>query len=107
MRFGIFLAPFHAVEENPTNAIERDFELVEHLDNLGYDEAWIGEHHSGGFEIIASPEVFKFIINAGMISPKASNSFMPIGSVNRIELAITPTIGTASVPIPETDAGKT
>ena len=32
--------------------------LVEHLDQLGYDEAWIGEHHSGGFEIIASPEVF-------------------------------------------------
>ena len=41
-----------------------------------------------------------------MISPKASNSFMPIVSLNRIELAITPTIGTASVPIPETDAGK-
>jgi limonene 1,2-monooxygenase len=58
LRFGIFLAPFHAVEENPTNAIDRDFELVEHLDHLGYDEAWIGEHHSGGFEIIASPEVF-------------------------------------------------
>ena len=58
MRFGIFLAPFHPVEENPTNALERDFELVEHLDHLGYDEAWIGEHHSGGFEIIASPEVF-------------------------------------------------
>jgi len=32
--------------------------LVEHLDQLGYDEAWIGEHHSGGFEIIASPEIF-------------------------------------------------
>ena len=58
MRFGIFLAPFHTVEENPTNAIDRDMELVEHLDHLGYDEAWIGEHHSGGFEIIASPEVF-------------------------------------------------
>ncbi len=29
-----------------------------HLDRLGFDEAWIGEHHSGGFEIIASPEVF-------------------------------------------------
>ena len=25
---------------------------------LGYDEAWIGEHHSAGYEIIASPEVF-------------------------------------------------
>ena len=58
LKFGIFLAPFHPVEENPTNALDRDFELVEHLDHLGYDEAWIGEHHSGGFEIIASPEVF-------------------------------------------------
>ena len=58
LRFGIFLAPFHALEENPTNAIDRDMELVELLDRLGYHEAWIGEHHSGGFEIIASPEVF-------------------------------------------------
>ena len=58
MRFGIFLAPFHPVEENPTNAIDRDMELVEHLDHLGYHEVWVGEHHSGGFEIIASPEVF-------------------------------------------------
>ncbi len=31
---------------------------MEFLDRLGYDEAWIGEHHSGGFEIIASPELF-------------------------------------------------
>ena len=58
LRFGIFLAPFHALEENPTNAMDRDMELLEHLDHLGYHEAWIGEHHSGGFEIIASPEVF-------------------------------------------------
>ncbi len=58
MRFGIFLAPFHAAGQNPTLAIERDLELVQHLDRLGYDEAWIGEHHSGGVELIASPEVF-------------------------------------------------
>lgn len=58
LRFGIFLAPFHAVDENPTLAIERDFELVQQLDRLGYHEAWIGEHHSAGYEIIASPEVF-------------------------------------------------
>ncbi len=58
LRSGIFLAPFHALDENPTLAIERDLELVQHLDRLGYHEAWIGEHHSGGFEIIASPEVF-------------------------------------------------
>ena len=58
LRFGIFLAPFHSVTENPTAALRRDFELVEWLDELGYDEAWIGEHHSAGMEIIASPEVF-------------------------------------------------
>jgi len=58
LRSGIFLAPFHPLEENPTLALERDLDLLVHLDRLGYHEAWIGEHHSGGFEIIASPEVF-------------------------------------------------
>jgi limonene 1,2-monooxygenase len=58
MRFGIFMAPFHPAGENPTLLIDHDLDLVEHLDRLGYDEAWIGEHHSAGTEIIASPEIF-------------------------------------------------
>ena len=58
LRFGAFVAPFHPVDENPSLAIERDFELVQWMDRLGYDEAWIGEHHSAGYELIASPEVF-------------------------------------------------
>ena len=58
MKFGIFMGPFHASNENPTLSIERDLELIEFLDYLGFDEAWIGEHHSGGWEIISSPEVF-------------------------------------------------
>ena len=58
LRFGIFMAPFHPAGENPTLALQRDLALVEHLDRLGYDEAWIGEHHSAGSEIIASPEIF-------------------------------------------------
>ncbi len=58
MRFGIFMAPFHPAGENPTLLIDGDLALVEHLDRLGYDEAWIGEHHSAGSEIIASPEIF-------------------------------------------------
>jgi limonene 1,2-monooxygenase len=58
LKFGIFLAPFHPVGQNPTLALERDLQLIEHLDALGFDEAWFGEHHSAGFEIIASPEVF-------------------------------------------------
>ncbi len=58
MKFGIFLGPFHRVGENPTLAIDRDLELVQWLDHLGYDEAWIGEHHSAGWETISSPEIF-------------------------------------------------
>jgi limonene 1,2-monooxygenase len=59
MKFGIFLAPFHAVlGQSPTLALERDLELIVALDRFGFDEAWIGEHHSGGVETIASPEVF-------------------------------------------------
>jgi limonene 1,2-monooxygenase len=58
LRFGMFMGPFHATNLDPTYALERDLQLVALLDRLGFDEAWIGEHHSGGFEIIAAPEVF-------------------------------------------------
>jgi limonene 1,2-monooxygenase len=58
MKFGIFMAPFHRVGENPTLCFERDMQLIEWLDDLGYDEAFIGEHHSSGWEIIPSPEIF-------------------------------------------------
>jgi limonene 1,2-monooxygenase len=58
MRFGIFLAPFHPLRENPTLCFERDMQLVQHLDQLDYDEAWIGEHHSAGVEMIGAPELF-------------------------------------------------
>lgn len=58
LRFGTFLAPFHPAGENPTLALQRDLDLVAHLDACGYDEAWIGEHHSAGTELIASPEIF-------------------------------------------------
>src|SRR5271168_455092 len=57
LRAGIFLAPFHPVDEDPTLALRRDLDLIQHLDRIGFDEAWIGEHHSAGYEIIASPEL--------------------------------------------------
>ncbi len=57
LKFGAFMAPFHPTEENPTLCLERDLELTEWMDRLGYDEIWFGEHHSAGYEIIASPEL--------------------------------------------------
>ena len=58
LRFGYFMAPFHRAGTNPTLALQRDLEFIDHIDALGFDEVWIGEHHSAGSEIISSPEVF-------------------------------------------------
>jgi limonene 1,2-monooxygenase len=58
LNFGAFLAPHHPVGEHPLLQFRRDLDLVEHLDRLGYDEFWCGEHHSSGWEMIGSPEMF-------------------------------------------------
>jgi len=58
LRFGVFITPFHPTGQSPTVALEYDMERVVALDRLGFDEAWFGEHHSGGYELIACPEVF-------------------------------------------------
>jgi limonene 1,2-monooxygenase len=58
LKFGAFLAPHHPIGEHPMLQFRRDLDLVEHLDKLGYDEFWCGEHHSSGWEMIASPEMF-------------------------------------------------
>src|SRR4029078_5993421 len=56
--FGCFLAPHHPVGEHPMLQFRRDLDLAEHVDRLGFDEFWCGEHHSTGWEMIASPELF-------------------------------------------------
>jgi limonene 1,2-monooxygenase len=58
INFGAFLAPHHPIGEHPMLQFQRDLDLVEHLDRLGYNEFWCGEHHSTGWETIASPEMF-------------------------------------------------
>jgi len=57
-RFGVFLAPFHIMGISPTVLYERDLQLIERADQLGLQEFWVGEHHSGGAEPIGSPELF-------------------------------------------------
>jgi limonene 1,2-monooxygenase len=84
-RFGVFLAPFHPDDENPTEQIHRDLGLIEHLEALGFHEAWIGEHHSGAYEIIGSPELFiahaaartqRIRLGTGVVSLPYHNPFM-------------------------------
>src|SRR5436309_5032283 len=58
LKFGAFLAPHHPIGENPLLQFRRDLDFVEQIDALGFDEFWCGEHHSSGWEMIASPEMF-------------------------------------------------
>lgn len=58
LRFGAFIPPFHSLDEDPTTAFWRDLDLIEWLDVLGIEEAWVGEHHSGGWSTVSSPELF-------------------------------------------------
>jgi len=88
------MGPHHAVPENPTLNFEQDLQLLEHLDQLGFSEAWIGEHHSGGFEIIASPELFvamaaartKYIrLGTGVMSLPYHNPLMAAGRIVQLD----------------------
>src|SRR5213083_1786331 len=58
LKFGAFLAPHHPIGEHPMLQFRRDLDFVEQIDALGFDEFWCGEHHSSGWEMIASPEMF-------------------------------------------------
>jgi limonene 1,2-monooxygenase len=57
-RFGFFHAPLHDIDISPALQLERDFELVEWAEKLGFQECFFGEHHSVGHEIIGVPEMF-------------------------------------------------
>jgi limonene 1,2-monooxygenase len=94
VKTGVFLAPFHALRENPLLALDRDMELLVHLDRLNYHEAWIGEHHSGGYEIIASPELFiasaaertrHIRLGTGVVSLPYHNPFTLAGRMTQLD----------------------
>lgn len=94
LRFGIFLAPFHPVHEDPTGALDRDLELIEHLDALRFDEAWIGEHHSAGYETISSPELFiaaaaqrtrHIRLGTGVVSLPYHHPYMVAERINQLD----------------------
>jgi limonene 1,2-monooxygenase len=86
MRFGIFLPPHHVpVGQDPTYSLERDVQLTKMLDAMGWDEAWFGEHHSCGVELIGDPAVFiahvaqvtkRIKLGAGILSLPYHNPFM-------------------------------
>jgi limonene 1,2-monooxygenase len=94
LKAGIFLPPFHSNDEDPQICFQRDFELIQRLDKLGFHEAWIGEHHSGGFEIYSSPELFiataaertkQIKLGTGVISLPYHNPLIAAGRISQLD----------------------
>lgn len=56
MKIGIF-SLFERFEGRADKAIKEQLELIRYADELGFDEAWIGEHHFNDFSICPSPSV--------------------------------------------------
>ena len=78
MQFGVFIPPHHVpTNYNPTLALQQDIEIVKLLDNIGYDEAWFGEHHSGGVELINDPMLF-----IAHVAPQTRNLRLGTGVVS-------------------------
>jgi limonene 1,2-monooxygenase len=94
MRFGAFIAPHHPVGEHPTLQFERDLEMCELLDRLGYDEVWVGEHHSGGWETIGHPEMFlaaaaqrtkRIMLGTGVVSLPYHHPYNVAGRITQLD----------------------
>jgi alkanesulfonate monooxygenase SsuD/methylene tetrahydromethanopterin reductase-like flavin-dependent oxidoreductase (luciferase family) len=58
MRYGMFIMPFHPPHKPLAQCLDEDLELVVLAEELGFDEFWIGEHHTMKYEPITMPEIF-------------------------------------------------
>jgi limonene 1,2-monooxygenase len=94
LRLGLFIAPFHAPNEDPTLALERDLELTRFADELGLAEVWFGEHHSGGYEIVMSPELMiaaaaqrtrRIMLGTGVITLPYHNPLMVANRIAQLD----------------------
>jgi alkanesulfonate monooxygenase SsuD/methylene tetrahydromethanopterin reductase-like flavin-dependent oxidoreductase (luciferase family) len=58
MNLGFFTMPLHAPGANLTKTLKDDLHQMVKLDELGFSEAWIGEHYTAEWENIPSPDLF-------------------------------------------------
>jgi alkanesulfonate monooxygenase SsuD/methylene tetrahydromethanopterin reductase-like flavin-dependent oxidoreductase (luciferase family) len=54
----MFVMPVHAAGKPWVQCLDEDLELAFQCEELGFDEFWVGEHHSSVLENIVMPEIF-------------------------------------------------
>jgi alkanesulfonate monooxygenase SsuD/methylene tetrahydromethanopterin reductase-like flavin-dependent oxidoreductase (luciferase family) len=58
MRYGYFMMPMHVPGSSLGVTLQTDLAQVERLDELGFGEAWVGEHFTAEWENIPAPDIF-------------------------------------------------
>ncbi len=58
LKTGMFVMPVHNPTKSLVQCFDEDLELAVRCDELGFNDFWVGEHHSSTYENIASPEIF-------------------------------------------------
>jgi alkanesulfonate monooxygenase SsuD/methylene tetrahydromethanopterin reductase-like flavin-dependent oxidoreductase (luciferase family) len=57
MKLGLFSMPCHPPRRPHAQTFDEDLEMLILADQLGYDEAWLGEHYSSTWENIPAPDL--------------------------------------------------
>ncbi|MBM3942288.1 MAG: LLM class flavin-dependent oxidoreductase [SAR202 cluster bacterium] len=57
MQFGLFMMPLHPPYRTFADSYDRDLALIALADQLGYHEAWIGQHFSERWENAPAPDL--------------------------------------------------
>jgi alkanesulfonate monooxygenase SsuD/methylene tetrahydromethanopterin reductase-like flavin-dependent oxidoreductase (luciferase family) len=85
MEVGYFAMPLHPPGSNPTQTLDDDLAQIVRLDELGYKEAWIGEHFTTVWENIPAPDLFiasalaktkRIVLGTGVSCMPNHNPFM-------------------------------
>jgi alkanesulfonate monooxygenase SsuD/methylene tetrahydromethanopterin reductase-like flavin-dependent oxidoreductase (luciferase family) len=58
MKLGMFMMPVHPPDKDRTKTFEEDTAAIVLAEELGFTEAWIGQHHSAAWEPIPSNDLF-------------------------------------------------
>jgi alkanesulfonate monooxygenase SsuD/methylene tetrahydromethanopterin reductase-like flavin-dependent oxidoreductase (luciferase family) len=58
LKLGMFVMPVHDPAKAMAQCFDEDLELAVQCEALGFDDFWVGEHHSSAYENIVMPEIF-------------------------------------------------
>jgi limonene 1,2-monooxygenase len=94
MKFGVFFAPHHPHNADPALQLRQDLRLMEEIDDMGFDEIWVGEHHSNGSEIISAPDLMlaaagertrNVMLGTGVVSMSYHHPFITASRIAQLD----------------------